>query len=59
VTKKDYEKAAALCRRLSSNPEVQSIVVVEVMAVLADLFASDNPRFDRDKFTAACMKEDS
>lgn len=50
-SKKDYESIAALIKEATSwgNNTVKNIAVG-----LADIFAADNTRFDRQKFLAAC-----
>jgi hypothetical protein len=55
MSKKDYEKAAALIRRMVKNPEVNDLVTIEVMAAFIELFEGDNPRFDKDRFIKACI----
>jgi hypothetical protein len=55
MSRKDYEKAAALIRRMVANPEVNDLVTMEVMGAFIELFEGDNPRFDKDRFVKACM----
>jgi len=49
MTKKDYEKIASVIFRCGDIISKQKLI-----ADLADAFAQDNPRFDRDRFFNAC-----
>ena len=49
MTKKDYIKAAEIVRAIKSLHDR-----TVVMYGMAELFQSDNPRFDPDRFKAAC-----
>jgi ABC-type sulfate transport system substrate-binding protein len=47
LTKKHYIRAAEICREVyGGDPKVTQAFV--------DLFLDDNPRFDTDRFRAAC-----
>lgn len=62
MTRKHYEAVAAVIRdevdSVSDLPTVQAVIVrislLNVADGLADVFAADNPRFDRERFLAAC-----
>ena len=58
LSRKTYEAHAAIIRkRLGEKlPETMSPVAVlkTIAGDLADHFESDNPRFDRERFLAAC-----
>lgn len=49
MTKKHFEATALIVSRIS-NPTTRATVAAD----FADLFASENPRFNRDLFMAAC-----
>ena len=56
MTRKDY---VAIARALNEQvsfvtTENARYVLAAVMQHTADVFAADNPRFDRDRFMAAC-----
>ena len=59
MTKKDYIKIAAALteERLWGTTTVKNEVIDDVAISLADIFASDNPNFDRLRFLAACQVE--
>jgi len=63
MTRKDYEATARVIRRNLERAHNYGAQVREVLAVqdiaqeMADIFASDNPRFDRAKFLEACGLE--
>lgn len=52
MSKKDYELIAnaisSVDKRLNADPLGDAAIAI------ADVMAEDNPRFDRDKFLAAC-----
>lgn len=62
MSRKDYEKVAAILREenafAANGRDVASrtarAVVATVAVKMADMFAEDNPRFDRDRFLEAC-----
>lgn len=55
--KKDYEAIAGIIRKSRIlNPKAAPVVDV-LMVDLADLMQGDNPRFDPDRFYAACRGE--
>ena len=49
MTKKDYELIAEVLREYINNSDY-----IYIVADLADVFASENPRFDYNKFLEAC-----
>ncbi len=49
MTKKDYIAIAAILNRVTKPP-----VLVYIIQDMADYMKQDNPRFDEDKFIAAC-----
>ena len=57
MSKKDYVKVASIIHTAlqESDPylTMRGPVVAEVGRRLADMFAADNPRFDRDRFRKA------
>jgi hypothetical protein len=63
MTKKDYEKIAAAFAVLDNNPPERAtdeyvrgrcIGRSDALYTLSEVFRKDNPRFDQDKFLAAC-----
>lgn len=60
MTKKDYVKVAAMMKKLRKatgvyNAEGRTLVLAkDVEDGLADIFAEDNPLFDRERFIKAC-----
>jgi len=53
VTKKDYVAIAAVLRQAdTAAPEK---IVREIAEKLSEVFAADNPRFDRERFKTACL----
>ena len=54
MTRKDYQAIAeAIKSTLHDNVPAVDIAYT-IAANLADVFAADNPRFDRSRFLAAC-----
>lgn len=54
MTKKHYEAIAAIILQVGGRYN-DSLIRKDILAsVLADYFASENPRFDRARFLAAC-----
>lgn len=64
MTKKDYELIAGAICTVSQNTKDQTINVEaragywlaleQLSRILANEFAADNPRFDRERFMRAC-----
>jgi hypothetical protein len=50
MSKKDYERAASIAQRAASEAERATMV-----AAFSMLFREDSPRFDFDRFRAACV----
>lgn len=59
MSRKDYEAIAALLRdhadTLSDPTQAPDIAVRDLMDGMADLFAADNPNFDRERFLKAAL----
>lgn len=66
MTRKDYEKFAAIFRQIDMDPETDTDMYdrghTEAMhyfaGSLCSIFAADNPRFDRSRFLKACGIEE-
>ena len=56
MTKKDYVKIARVFESLKHGDQITWRPLVERMA---NMLAADNPRFDRERFYAACGMEDA
>lgn len=56
MTRKDYIKFAEMIRVIikSREPQITPIVRAFVTQCIADIFADDSPRFNREKFYKAC-----
>ena len=56
MTKKDYVRFAEMIRfeLWLREPEITPRVRSWITVKIADIFAHDSPRFDRDKFYADC-----
>lgn len=50
MTKKDFEAIARILKSKDGRIDAVEMIAED----LADLFAADNPRFDRDRFIEAC-----
>jgi len=61
MTRKDYKAFAAEFRplviRSASEPSTEHHTMLLVVGRTADIFARDNPRFDRARFYTACGYE--
>ena len=60
MTKKDYIKFAAMLKdalTYSQSTGIGASTVKDVIYRTADLFASDNPNFARNRFLTACGME--
>lgn len=55
MTRKDY---VAMAKVLSESPAPTGIIE-DIAKGVADVFAADNPAFDRDRFYAACNVDPS
>lgn len=67
-TKKDYEAVAKIMRAAArwQNADHKSVIFHEqewmrlkIATLFADLFETENPRFDRTRFLKACVVSDS
>ena len=62
-TRKTYQAHADLIGSLitkninTGDGAWQTITVQDLVTALGDMYAIDNPRFDRERFNLACMKE--
>jgi hypothetical protein len=56
MSRKDYIKMAALLKAQREGIQnLESLKIVDsVIKATADMFAEDNPRFDRDRYLKAC-----
>ena len=59
MTKKDYVKIAGIVKKqLNCHCDICANCIVSIFSTLAQdlavVFASDNPRFDQDRFLEAC-----
>lgn len=54
MSRKDYVPMAALIKSHAAGSPIAFAVLINYAEDLADLLASDNPRFDRARFLAAC-----
>jgi hypothetical protein len=59
MTKRDYIKFAEMLREQyeranGSGEQYPEQTIARVQDSIADLFAADNPRFDRERFAKAC-----
>ena len=55
MTKKHFEAIAAIFRNTYIDDDTDPVVAQKDMADrMADLFKSENPQFDREKFLTAC-----
>lgn len=57
MSKKDYVAIADMLNRLLWDRDNDPATMAWVIAGLSELFAQDNPRFDKDRFNAACTAE--
>lgn len=65
MTKKDYQAFADMFKSYATGEGAGGVYqcpeTLEICKRTANIFANDNPRFDRDRYLAACgvRKEDS
>ena len=57
MTRKDYENIADIIREAKKEQDAQYMIQY-IESAFQCLFASDNPRFDHDKFKQACQLKD-
>jgi len=55
MTRKDYIETAKILNQLSN--EIDSKQFQDLIFEFSEWFASDNPRFDENRFWDACVKE--
>lgn len=54
--RKNYEAIASVLSNVRGERHGNgTVAMLDVSARLADLFAEDNPKFDRHRFLVACM----
>jgi hypothetical protein len=56
-TRKTYTAHANIVNELASGGKWETITVQDLVKALGDMYQIDNPRFDRERFNLACMKE--
>lgn len=54
MSKKHFEKAAALAREIKDDKERLAVI-----RAFAELFRNENPRFDSPRFLAACQPKEA
>ena len=54
MSRKHFKAAAAILSNYSDVTGPAKSIVREIANEFADLFADENPRFDRERFLAAC-----
>jgi hypothetical protein len=55
MTRKDYIETANILNKFAN--EIESKTFQDLVFEFSEWFASDNPRFDENKFWDACVKE--
>lgn len=54
MSKKHYQTIAEVIRTVTNrDPQITPYDIEDIADAIADMFAADNPRFDRAKFLAA------
>ena len=56
-TRKTYQAHAGLKSVLAEQGKWATITVADLILALGDMYKIDNPRFDRERFNKAAMKE--
>ena len=56
LSRKDYEAISRIIQGITTAPDLV-IDHQELVERLAEYFAGDNPRFDKERFIEACRKE--
>ena len=56
-TRKTYQAHADLICTLTEHGKWATITVADLILALGDMYQIDNPRFDRERFNKASMKE--
>jgi hypothetical protein len=57
MTRKDYRAFAEAINRVYRASPRSRLVVAEITHGLEEVLRADNPRFDRERFRAACFDE--
>jgi len=56
MTRKDYVETASILNKFINK--IDSLEFQDLVFEFSEWFASDNPRFDEDKFYSACMVDE-
>jgi hypothetical protein len=56
MTRKDYVETASILNKFINK--IDSLDFQDLVFEFSEWFASDNPRFDEDKFYSACMVDE-
>jgi hypothetical protein len=56
MTKQDYAAEAADINQTLVQADIPVMVLIEFLAARCTTLAADNPRFDRERFMAACLR---
>jgi len=56
MTRKDYVETASILNKFSNR--IDSLEFQDLVFEFSEWFASDNPRFNEDKFYSACMADE-
>lgn len=54
MTKKHYTAVAKAINNVMWQTDTDPATVAYIIAALSDIFADDNPRFDKNRFMQAC-----
>ena len=57
MTRKDYVKFAEMLKAQQHTPGKDRLQISRIIHATVDIFAADNPNFDRDRFLTACGVE--
>lgn len=57
MSRKDYEKIAAVLRRYSANRYPQNQIIEGIASCLIEVFEEDNPAFNEELFRKAVFGE--
>ena len=58
MSKKDYIEFAKMFKDLLKNENLSKDTILKTVNETIDIFAYDNPNFDRSRFMSAVTKED-
>ena len=56
MSKKHYEAVASAVNNVMWQTDTDTATMAYVIAALTEVFADDNPRFDRHRFMTACTQ---